>query len=271
MNFQVFNYDEFKLHLIDGYIQKTPILEYHDKILIMDGGTRADSEVIIEYINRHMKRSVKDVKLMIASHCHPDHSGAVSFFRRNFNIPIAAPGNINKWYSGLLGFIQHKVDISLAHFVAASLRRKFRFLVYSRKIRFDIPLVDGDKLPFFEDWVVYSAKGHTGHDIVLYNEEKRIVYVGDVILKIKKGFALPMPISFIDLMEESIKFLKDLNPESLFLAHGGHVSGEEFQNNFHVLMDAVNKFKNGKGPGTFFFKVTGINTSSKNNYKKLRQ
>jgi glyoxylase-like metal-dependent hydrolase (beta-lactamase superfamily II) len=66
---------EFRIHLIEGYISNVILMEYPDKILCVDSGSRPDVRLINEFITEKLKRSMADIKLCVITHMHPDHAG----------------------------------------------------------------------------------------------------------------------------------------------------------------------------------------------------
>jgi glyoxylase-like metal-dependent hydrolase (beta-lactamase superfamily II) len=214
-------FDDFTIHAIDGHISTIFLAVYPDKILILDGGCRCDVKKIEFYITRKLKRKISSVKLVVASHAHPDHMGGSPLFSEKYGLPLAAPRNINNWYNGFLGSIQHMIDTLLGYHVARTFRRPVENLFYKRKIHAEHILDDGCPLPGFEDWIAYDAKGHTNHDMVFYNEKSRAVYAADVILCVNGKFLLPFPVPLKDHMMDSLIRISAFNVETLILAHGG--------------------------------------------------
>lgn len=265
---EIFRFEDFKIHLVEGYIQKTPIIEYIDKILVMDGGCRSDSPAIKTYLNK-ISGGNKKVKLVIGSHIHPDHAGGAGYLKKFLNVPMAAPENINDWYSSLGGFIQHKIDISLGHYVAVATKLPFRLMYYPRKIDFDYGLENKKNIPFFHDWKVYSAKGHTLHDVVFFNEKEKILYAADVILKVKDRFFLPIPVTFPRLMKKSIEMIYDLKPEHIFLAHGGYMSGDMIEEAYSVLTRQADMITREYMKNNLLYRLTTIGAEMKNFYGEI--
>lgn len=212
---------DFSIHEIEGYISSMFLAVYPDKILILDAGCRCDARKIEQYITRKLKRSMSSVKLVVASHAHPDHAGGAPVISRKHGLPVAAPRTINKWYRGPWGCLQHKVDTMLGYHVARVTQKPFENIFYSRYIHVDKPLDDDAILPGFEDWRVIHSPGHTTHDIVLYNESKRLLYAADVALCVNGKFLLPFPVAMEDQMRKTLELLSHLDVETLLMAHGG--------------------------------------------------
>jgi len=212
----------FVIHELSGQIgQSIYLAEYKDRLLLLDGGCRADAQLVSDFIVKKLQRSIEDLKLVVATHSHPDHSGAVFTLRKEYNVPIAAPLDTDLWYSGIGGWIQHKVDICLAWFMQIKLKLPKKRLFFKRNITADFNLSDGDLLPEFPDWKIISTPGHSLYDIVLYNEEESLLYAADLVLKVKEKFLPPFPVTLPKLMKISLKKVSQLKVKRILLAHGG--------------------------------------------------
>lgn len=79
-----------KLHKLDGYIQTIYLVEYNDKLLLLDGCSRADIPVLKRFITNTLQRPFHDLNLVIVTHMHPDHAGAAHKLRTLTGCKIAA-------------------------------------------------------------------------------------------------------------------------------------------------------------------------------------
>ncbi|HQO38867.1 MAG TPA: MBL fold metallo-hydrolase [Spirochaetota bacterium] len=209
-----------KIHALKGYINTLYIAEYEHGLLLMDGASPADLDVIEYFCKIRLKRPVPDIKLAVVTHMHPDHSGCAPLLRKKYGTKIAAYKNIDKWYSGPTGWIQHKLDCLMAQLVAAKQKTKIR-QVFSRRITGpDFLMNDGDKLPLFPDWQVIYTPGHTAHDMAIYHSGKKTLYCGDSIVEVKGRFNLPLPVIFKDRMKDSYHRLGLLKCKEIIPAHG---------------------------------------------------
>ncbi|MCK5824603.1 MAG: MBL fold metallo-hydrolase [Ichthyobacteriaceae bacterium] len=217
------NYPDYKIHHLNGYIQAIYIVEYNNKLLMLDGASRADAKKIEYFITRTLKRSMTDLKLIVVSHMHPDHAGAAPILRKKYGISIAAHHEIELWYNGFWGHIQHLLDVVFTWYVASKTRnkKKYKRVWYHRSLIPDFKMHDGDSLPFFNDWQVVYNPGHTTHDISVYHNKNKVIYVGDLALKLGSKFALPFPVALLHKMEESLNKVNELDVETVLFAHGG--------------------------------------------------
>lgn len=224
-----------KIHKIKGYITTIFIAEYEDSLLLLDGGSPADVDVIEQFCADDLKRPVSDIILAVVTHMHPDHSGAAPILRKKYGTKIAAYKNIDEWYSGPTGWLQHKLDCFMAQIVAARQKTKIR-KVFSRRItRPDFLVDDCDQLPFFPDWKIIYTPGHTSHDIALYHEKTRILYCGDSVIEVKGRLYLPLPVIFAKRMKSSYRKMGGLEAEQILIPHGNCIETENSRDIFDKM------------------------------------
>lgn len=230
----------YKIHIIKGHIQFIYLIEYPDKILLVDCATRADLSKIKNFIEKNLQRKMRDIKLAVVSHMHPDHAGLAKILQKKYHIPILAHPSATKWYSGLGGNLQHVIDVFLAWYVSIKQKNPPRRMWYSAKFNIDYIAKHGEKLPFFDDWQIVYTPGHTAHDISLYHKQTQVIYLGDVLLKIKDKYVLPMPVTLPGLMTESLNKLSEINIKTILLAHGGLNKIENSSVFFKEVVELVN-------------------------------
>ena len=211
---------DFTLHVIAGYIENIFLLEYEHGLLLFDCGAVNDIKRIEDFCWQEIKRSPLEIKLAVASHIHPDHSGGAALLRKNFGTAIAAHKDMDRWYAGLGGFIQQAMDCFMMQGVAWRTRGKLERALFARKIQADFLLDDGDVLPGFPDWKVIHVPGHTSHDLVLYNAKQALLYAADCVCDVKGTLRLPLPVMFPLQMNASYTKLAALHVSSILLAHG---------------------------------------------------
>ena len=233
-----------QIHSLKGYINTIYLAEYPGGILLMDGASPADLEMIESFCVDGLKRPVSDIKLAIVTHMHPDHSGCAPILRKKYGTLIAAYKNIDQWYSGPTGWLQHKLDCIMAQIVAMRNRTKIR-RVFSRRItRPDFLMSDGDTLPFFSDWRTVYTPGHTAHDMAIYHEATGTLYCGDSIVEVKGKFNLPLPVIFKNKMRDSYRKLGALQCETIIPAHGNIIHSSERGDMFREVEQLLEKRPN---------------------------
>lgn len=220
-----------KLHHLQGYIQSVYLAEYSDKLLLLDGCSRADISMLKRFILEDLARPLSDLKLIVVTHMHPDHAGAAQKLKVLTGSKIAASNVSGQWYSGVDGKLMHMTDILLAKWVARRLKKPSRTIRYPRKLNADFYLGDGDCLPGFDDWKVIETQGHTDRDLSLHHLPSDKIYVADLMVKVKGHYIPPFPVFYPNRYRASLQKIILLNPASIALAHGGvvHPTKEQYQ------------------------------------------
>ncbi|WP_428774737.1 MBL fold metallo-hydrolase [Vibrio sp.] len=213
-----------RLHTIQGYIQQMYLVEYPDKLLLLDGASRADVAYLKHYITHEMQRPLSDLKVVVVTHMHPDHAGGAHLLRKICGAKIIAANQPGHWYQGLAGWLMFITDLALARWVANRMRKPRRRLWYARKLKPDVMLNDGDTLPEFSDWQVLETPGHTDRDLSLYHQGDSILYVADLIVSVKDKLISPFPVFYPNRYRESVTRVYQLQAEHLLIAHGGEVN-----------------------------------------------
>lgn len=217
-------FSDFKIHTYKGYVQNNFIIEYNDRLLLLDGLSRPDSEKISGFINNEVGRDISELKLIAVTHCHPDHAGAAVLLRERYSIPISAPHDIDLWYSGIGGATQHLSDTIQTEYMTKIQKPgiKYESLKYDRMLKPDYPLTQNSPLPFFSDWRAVHAPGHTYHNMIFFNEKHRILYLADCVIDAGKKYLPPVPVLFPETMKNTLTTIKELKPELLLFAHSNN-------------------------------------------------
>ncbi len=211
-----------QIHHIEGYIQTILLVEYPDKLLLLDGGCRCDVPVIKTFITDTLQRELTDLKLVLVSHMHPDHAGGAHLLRKQFGCKIASVGFERQWYQGVNGRIAHTIDLMLSLYVAHRKGKNIRNIYYHPDLKPDIILQHETCVPGFSDWMVHFTPGHTDRDLSFLHQPTQQMYVGDMILKLKNKFTSPFPIYQPNAYKQSLNKLLQLNISKILMAHDGY-------------------------------------------------
>lgn len=226
-----------KLHTIKGYIQNMYLAEYPERLLLLDGASRADIPTLQHFIEDELNRPFSHLHTVVVTHMHPDHAGAAHQLRALTGCKIISANKDHDWYCGLDGFCMHLADLALARWMANRLGRPRQNLWYPRVLKPDIKLNDGDTIPHFNEWQILETLGHTDRDLSVYHAQQGIVYVADLMVEVKKQLIASFPIFHPNQYRQSLERIFKLNPETLLLAHGkeGLLSEKTYQ---HLLNTA---------------------------------
>jgi glyoxylase-like metal-dependent hydrolase (beta-lactamase superfamily II) len=235
---------KFKIHIIDGYISSVILIEYPDRILCVDSGSRPDVRLINEFVTEKLSRSMTDIRLCVITHMHPDHAGGAAALKKNFGIPLAAHEGINDWYTGPWGWIQNRIDLMSQQRIRRIRKMPCEPVRFPRSLDLDHELDNREPLPSFGDWIALHVPGHTSHDIAIYNEEARAICTGDCVINIRGKFVLPIPVLFEGRMIKSLKKMAELDVTTMVPSHGPVVSGDNIRSIFLGLIPMIGLPKN---------------------------
>lgn len=210
-----------KIHEINGYIASLYLVETNQGLLLLDSGCRCDVEIVQRFIENTLNKKMEDLKLVIVTHAHPDHSGGASFYKEKFKTKIAGPENVNNWYRGFEGILTYGIDLLLTYLVALRKKKGIKNILFPRKLRLDFALKDGDAIPGFENWKVLQTPGHTTDDLTLYCQRENTAYIADMIVGQRKEFFRPYPLSLPGEYKKSLQKYIDLKIETFLMAHYG--------------------------------------------------
>lgn len=215
------------VHHIQGYIQSLYLIEYPDKLLLLDGGCREDAEVICSFIVDELNRSITDLKVVIVTHMHPDHAGAANTLRKRTGCDIVSSKHLHHWYSGWDGWLMYLTDLCLAKWVAKRQNKPRAFLYYWPWLKPDIRLTNGENVPGFEEWQIIETPGHTDRDLSVRHIPSNRIYVADLMVRVKGRYIPPFPVFYTNNYRKSIDRVMSYQPDSLWLAHAGEIQLDE--------------------------------------------
>ncbi len=162
--------------------------------VIVDTGTGENFEYVLNSIKNAGFNIAEDIKRIVNTHCHFDHTGGNHFFNAKIAIhekdaPALENGDINATAAYMFGKLLEPAKV-------------------------DFHLKEGDKINDFE---VIHTPGHTIGGICLYDGETLIS--GDTVFA-DGGFGRFDIGGDISMLKASIEKLSELDVESLLPGHG---------------------------------------------------
>ncbi len=213
-----------KIVRLEGHIQSTYLVIYPHKLLLLDGCSRPDVPIVLDYIQTILQRPLSDLKVVVVTHMHPDHAGGANKLREATGCNIVSADKPHQWYSGISGQLMHLIDTGLAYYVARRQGCTLKNLWYAAHLYADIRVQEGDCIPEFEDWQIIETPGHTDRDLSLFHEPSRRVYTADLIIKLRHKFVAPFPMYDPKAYISSLQKIKALNASVVMMAHGRELS-----------------------------------------------
>ncbi|GAB6102696.1 MBL fold metallo-hydrolase [Thermococcus atlanticus] len=139
------------VHLVDGTTANVYLILQEGWVAVIDAGLPGEHKKVLEYL-KGLGFAPRDVKVIIATHGHHDHIGSLKALKELTGAKVAA----------------HREEIPYIMGERWS----------SEPVGVDIPLKDGDEIAGLR---VIHSPGHTPGSIVLYSEELRAVFPGDLV------------------------------------------------------------------------------------------
>lgn len=192
-----------------------------DRLAIVDAGTPSSAPVILDAIKK-IGRKWEDVAFVIVSHIHVDHAGGASQLMGK--LPQA---KLAVHHRGA----KHMADptrlvASIKKFGAAENSQELDKMGPIKENRI-VTVRDGDMLDLGRGrrLMVIEAPGHAPHELCLFEETSRFLFVGDAIGVLHNGnLVLPnavLPDFDLAQSAESVRRLKEFDAKALAFAHFG--------------------------------------------------
>jgi glyoxylase-like metal-dependent hydrolase (beta-lactamase superfamily II) len=203
--------------------------------MLLDGCSRADFQTLSDFFANDLLRPLSDLKVVLVTHMHPDHAGCAHYLRHKTGCKVISFDKEHQWYRGIKGRVAHIIDMGLALWVAAKMKRPRKNIWYHPHLKPDITLQDQQIVPGFDEWQVFETPGHTDRDLSIMHMPSKRIYVADLIVKVKGKLSPPFPVYIPELYKASLLKLKALNVNSVMMAHVGELSLSD--NDYEFLLN----------------------------------
>jgi glyoxylase-like metal-dependent hydrolase (beta-lactamase superfamily II) len=206
-----------------------------DSLTLIDTGYPGNTKGLAGFI-RTLGRSPEEIKLIILTHNHFDHTGGLAALRRLTTAKVAAPKidfTLGKdiWpYPGsqYLGKITQVPGLSTI---------RNRMILSADNID---SLLEGDEeLPVLGGLRVILTPGHTSGSVSLYAPQKKLLFVADAINK-RHGLRLPLKTATTDISQAiaSIEKMTQLDVETICFGHGRPIT-EDANGRLRRLLEKI--------------------------------
>ena len=197
-------------HMIDG-INANSYLLLGDQITLVDTGMPGSQEKIFNYLQNMLKSKPEDIKTIVITHHHIDHTGSLYELKKATNADVAA-------FKDEADYISGKKPASGPFYMRIGNRLMSFFTSYT-KVEPDIILKEDDVV---EGYRVIHTPGHTPGSISLYNPDNRVIIVGDTLRF--DGDKVNGPPSMLiedhEALKKSIEKISKLDCEVMLSGHG---------------------------------------------------
>ncbi len=198
------------VHWIEGVTANTYLI-LGDQTTLIDTGTPGKQENILNYLQNVLKGKPEDIKTIVLTHHHMDHTGSLYELKKITNAEVAA-------YKDDVDIISGEKPSSDPIYMRFVSRLMSTFTSY-KFIKPDIGLQENDMV---DNYRVIHTPGHTPGSIALYNSDNGVIFVGDTLTY--DGNKVGGPPSFLindrEALKKSVKKISDFNPRIMLSGHG---------------------------------------------------
>lgn len=189
-------------------------------LTLIDTGYPGNGRIVVEYIEG-LEREVGELKRVLITHSHPDHTGSVAELKELAPVQVL----VHQADTRLDGHGRHLVSY-LNVFGENPLP-----IPFLRRIVADGFLEEGQVFPILGGLTVMHTPGHTPGSVCFYLESRRAIFLGDMVVNIGQyvGGSMPFPKADMRLYEKSLHRIAELDFDIACLAHGQVFQGNADQ------------------------------------------
>ena len=187
-----------------GYDSNIYIL---DEEIMVDTGTGDNFSKIKKLVEN--KFDINKIKTILNTHCHYDHVGGNILFK--------------KWLGAKL-LVHEKDSYAIEHNTEATASWLFRKPL--DPVSVEKKFIGGEIIKTKNlSLEILHTPGHTAGSICIYEKKIGFLITGDVLFENTCG-RTDLPTGNTEQMIQTLKMLKELNPNYIFPGHGNHKSGK---------------------------------------------
>jgi hydroxyacylglutathione hydrolase len=205
---------------VDGSNANSYLIEEDDGTLtLIDASMQADGKRILEFITSKLNRKPSDVKTIVITHCHIDHIRGLAALK-------AATGGSVAVHEADADFVSGKARYPTPGGAMGFIFRLMSPFFRPTPVEPDRRLKEGDIIGRL---TVIHTPGHTPGSIALFDEQRKVLFVGDTARFLKGKLEGP-PRQFTPHMDQaraSIERMSALNFEVMLSGHGEPLKSSE--------------------------------------------
>ena len=214
------------LFSIRGVMGCCHLLIENKEATIIDAGLVGESFQILRVLHRH-GLELSDLKAILLTHGHIDHTGNLNWLRTNSSAKLYAHPSEQPHIDGTYPYTGVNKWCGYLEAVARS-------LVRYKPTDIDLPLHDNQLLPFWGGLRVIHLPGHTEGHCGFFSERYNLLFSGDMFASYFFNIHRPPAIlnSVPQHFSHSFQRMRDLNPALIIPSHYDFFDGQLHRRRF---------------------------------------
>jgi glyoxylase-like metal-dependent hydrolase (beta-lactamase superfamily II) len=219
------------IHTIRGVMGVCHLLVDADGAVLLDTGLAGEPWLIRRRVAR-LGLTPGSIKAILLTHGHLDHAGNLAWAKHWCGAPIHAHPREQAHIDGTYPYAGVNAWCGRLERAGRALFRN------GRPARIDVPIHDGDELPFWGGLRVVHLPGHTRGHCGFYSARHDLLFSGDLFASYFFNVHLPPPIlnSAPELIPESFEKVRRLDPRLMVPQHYDVLDGTLHRRRFERLM-----------------------------------
>jgi glyoxylase-like metal-dependent hydrolase (beta-lactamase superfamily II) len=221
------------LHAIRGIFGCCHLLVDEAGVTLIDTGLIGEAGRIRQKL-RELGLGPNNVRAVLLTHGHIDHTGNLAWIKHWTGAPIHAHPAEQSHVDGNYPYTGSARWCGRLEWIA-------RTVINYRSVPIDVPLADGQLLPFWGGLQVVHLPGHTLGHCGFYSPRLNLLFCGDLLVSQFARANLPPPFfnSASHLLPASLETVHRLNPASIVPNHYFGQNGPLHRRRFDRLRDRV--------------------------------
>ncbi len=192
------------------------ILESDGSLTLIDVGTSAGGKKILDYVKNTLSKQPSDLKTIVLTHAHIDHIRGALALKKATGAKVAI-------HEQDAEYLAKRKKLTMPRGATGALFRFFSIFFRAPAVEPDIRLKESDQIG--ASLKVVNTPGHTPGSLSLYDNQRKLVLVGDAIIT-RGGKLQGPPKQFTEDWSQamiSIEKISSLDFEILLSGHGDPV------------------------------------------------
>ncbi|MDA4129715.1 MAG: MBL fold metallo-hydrolase [Thaumarchaeota archaeon] len=201
------------VHQIDGVSANSYlILEGDGSLTLVDTGTSAGGKKILDYMKNTLSKQPSDLKTIVITHAHIDHIRGALSLKKATGAKVAI-------HEQDAEFLARRKKLSTPRGGTGVLFRFFSIFFRALAMEPDIRLKEGDQIG--ASLKVVTTPGHTPGSLSLYDNQRKLVFVGDSIIT-RGGKLQGPPKQFTEDWSQAMSSIEKISSLDFVILLSGH-------------------------------------------------